>query len=74
MLALLTGGLCILAGLAQFGFITDLLSKPIRLGYLNGIALTVLIGQLPKILGFSVERRRPDSGGDQPGAGRRCKA
>ncbi len=53
MLALMTGGLCILAGLARFGFITDLLSKPIRLGYLNGIALTVLIGQLPKLLGFS---------------------
>lgn len=53
MLALLTGALCILAGLARFGFVTDLLSKPIRLGYLNGIALTVLVGQLPKLLGFS---------------------
>src|SRR5512136_3496129 len=53
MLAIFTGALCILAGLAKFGFITDLLSKPIRLGYLNGIALTVLIGQLPKLLGFS---------------------
>ncbi len=52
-LALLTGSLCILAGLARFGFITDLLSKPVRLGYLNGIALTVIIGQLPKLLGFS---------------------
>jgi high affinity sulfate transporter 1 len=52
-LALMTGGLCILAGLAHFGFITDLLSKPVRIGYLNGIALTVLIGQLPKLLGFS---------------------
>ena len=52
MLALFTGALCIIAGLAKFGFITDLLSKPIRLGYLNGIALTVLVGQLPKILGF----------------------
>ncbi len=52
MLALITGGLCILAGVARFGFITDLLAKPIRLGYLNGIALTVLVGQLPKILGF----------------------
>ena len=50
---MLSGALCILAGLAHFGFITDLLSKPIRIGYLNGIALTVLIGQLPKILGFS---------------------
>jgi high affinity sulfate transporter 1 len=53
MLALLSGGLCVLAGLAHLGFVTDLLSKPIRLGYLNGIALTVLIGQLPKLLGFS---------------------
>jgi len=52
-LALMTGALCILAGLAHFGFITDLLSKPIRLGYLNGIALTVIVGQLPKLLGFS---------------------
>jgi high affinity sulfate transporter 1 len=52
-LALMTGGLCVLAGLARFGFITDLLSKPVRLGYLNGIALTVIIGQLPKLLGFS---------------------
>jgi high affinity sulfate transporter 1 len=54
MLAIVTGALCILAGLGRFGFITDLLSKPIRDGYLNGIALTVLIGQLPKVLGFSV--------------------
>ncbi len=51
-LALMTGALCILAGLARFGFITDLLSKPIRLGYLNGIALTVIVGQMPKLLGF----------------------
>ena len=54
MLAVLAGALCILAGLVKFGFITDLLSKPIRIGYLNGIALTVLIGQLPKVFGFSV--------------------
>ena len=54
MLAVLSGLLCILAGLARFGFITDLLSKPVRDGYINGIALTVLIGQLPKVLGFSV--------------------
>jgi len=47
MLAILSGALCVLAGLARFGFITDLLSKPIRDGYINGIALTVLIGQLP---------------------------
>jgi high affinity sulfate transporter 1 len=54
ILAILSGALCILAGLARLGFITDLLSKPIRYGYLNGIALTVLVGQLPKVCGFSV--------------------
>lgn len=54
MLAILSGALCMLIGLCRFGFITDLLSKPIRYGYLNGIALTVLVGQLPKVLGFPV--------------------
>ncbi|CAN1213174.1 SulP family inorganic anion transporter [Tumidithrix helvetica PCC 7403] len=54
MLAILSGFLCIFAGIAKFGFITELLSKPIRYGYLNGIALTVFIGQLPKLFGFSV--------------------
>jgi high affinity sulfate transporter 1 len=54
MLAILSGALCVLAGLGRLGFVTDLLSKPIRYGYLNGIALTVLAGQLPKIFGFSV--------------------
>jgi len=54
MLAVLTGFLCVAAGMARFGFITELLSKPIRYGYLNGIALTVIIGQLPKVFGFSV--------------------
>ena len=54
MLAILSGSLCILAGFAKLGFVTELLSKPIRYGYVNGIALTVLIGQLPIMLGFSV--------------------
>lgn len=53
MLAILAGVLCLVAGLAKFGFVTDLISKPIRYGYMNGIALTVLIGQFPKMLGFS---------------------
>lgn len=55
VLALLTGAISVLAGVAKFGFVTDLLSKPIRYGYLNGVALTLLVGQLPKILGFKVE-------------------
>lgn len=52
-LAVLVGVLCIVAGLARFGFLTDLLSKPVRVGYMNGIALTVIVSQLPKLCGFS---------------------
>jgi high affinity sulfate transporter 1 len=53
-LALLTGLLCFVAGLVKAGFITDLLSKPVRVGYMNGIAVTILVTQLPKVFGFSV--------------------
>ncbi len=52
MLAILSGTMSIAAGLCRFGFVTDLISKPIRYGYLNGIAITVLAGQLPKLFGF----------------------
>jgi high affinity sulfate transporter 1 len=58
-MALVSGTLCILAGLARLGFITELLSKPIRYGYMNGIALTVLISQTPKILGFKIDAEGP---------------
>jgi len=47
MMAVVSGTLCIVAGLARLGFVTELFSKPIRYGYMNGIALTVLISQLP---------------------------
>ena len=49
----MVGAICVIAGLARFGFLTDLLSKPVRVGYLNGIALVVLVSQLPKLFGFS---------------------
>ncbi|KRR00813.1 SulP family inorganic anion transporter [Bradyrhizobium valentinum] len=55
MMAIVSGTVCILAGIARLGFVTELLSKPIRYGYMNGIALTVLISQLPKLFGFSIE-------------------
>ncbi|MBL8900517.1 MAG: sulfate permease [Planctomycetes bacterium] len=58
VLALLAGGLSLLLGLLRFGFVTELLSKPVRLGYLHGIALAVLVGQAPKLLGFSLESER----------------
>ena len=59
MMAIVSGIVCILAGLFRLGFITELLSKPIRYGYMNGIALTVLISQLPKMLGFSIDSDGP---------------
>ena len=55
MLAIVSGSLCVLAGAARLGFITELLSKPIRYGYMNGIALTVLFSQLPALFGFTVK-------------------
>ena len=59
MMAIVSGVVCIFAGAARLGFITELLSKPIRYGYMNGIALTVLISQLPKLFGFSIEGDGP---------------
>jgi high affinity sulfate transporter 1 len=59
MMAIVSGTVCILAGLARLGFVTELLSKPIRYGYMNGIALTVLISQLPNLFGFSIEAEGP---------------
>jgi len=59
MMAIASGTVCILAGIARLGFVTELLSKPIRYGYMNGIALTVLISQLPKLFGFSIEGDGP---------------
>ncbi|MGB3075538.1 MAG: sulfate permease, partial [Chitinophagales bacterium] len=59
MMAIVSGLVCILAGVFRLGFITELLSKPIRYGYMNGIALTVLLSQIPKMLGFSIESNGP---------------
>ena len=59
MLAIVSGVVCIAAGLGRLGFVTELLSKPIRYGYMNGIALTVLLSQVPKLLGFSVTAKGP---------------
>src|SRR6266566_1030990 len=59
MLAIVSGTVCILTGVARLGFVTELISKPIRYGYMNGIALTVLISQLPALFGFSIESEGP---------------
>ncbi len=59
MMAVVSGLVCMLIGVLRLGFITELLSKPIRYGYMNGIALTVLISQLPKLFGFSIDDAGP---------------
>ncbi|PTQ68192.1 SulP family inorganic anion transporter [Pseudomonas sp. GV071] len=58
-MAVVSGLICIGAGLLRLGFITELLSKPIRYGYMNGIALTVLISQTPKLFGISIDSDGP---------------
>ena len=55
MLALIVGAIMTLGAVARLGFIADLISKPTMIGYMNGLALTILVGQLPKLFGFKVD-------------------
>lgn len=55
VMAILMGAALAVGGILRLGFVTDLLSKPIRVGYLNGIALVVIVSQVPKLLGFSIK-------------------
>src|ERR1700746_3649916 len=55
LLALIVAAIMIVAAVAKLGFIADLISKPTMIGYLNGLALTILVGQLPKLFGFKIE-------------------
>ncbi|RZU49412.1 high affinity sulfate transporter 1 [Krasilnikovia cinnamomea] len=55
MLALMVGVTMVVLGIAKLGFIADLLSKPTQIGYMNGLAVTILVSQLPKLCGFSVD-------------------
>jgi high affinity sulfate transporter 1 len=59
LLALMVGAILLLGGILRLGFVTDLLSKPIRVGYLNAVALIVIISQLPTLLGFSTDAESP---------------
>ncbi|MDO8392327.1 MAG: SulP family inorganic anion transporter [Actinomycetota bacterium] len=54
-LGILAGVICVAAGLARFGFISELLSAPVRYGYLHGIAITIIVAQAAKLCGFSVK-------------------
>jgi len=55
MLAIMVAAIMILGAVARLGFIADLISKPTMIGYMNGLALTILVGQLPKLFGFKVD-------------------
>ena len=53
--SVLVGVFMVGAGVAKLGFVADLLSKPTMVGYMNGLALTILVGQVRKLAGFSIE-------------------
>ena len=55
MLALIVGAVEICLGLGKLGFVADLLSSEVRVGYMNGLAITIIVGQLPKLCGFSTD-------------------
>jgi high affinity sulfate transporter 1 len=55
LLAVLVGLIEIGLGVAKLGFVADLLSSEVRVGYLNGLAVTIIVGQLPKLFGFSTD-------------------
>ncbi len=58
-MAIVAGLVCVAGGLARFGFVTELLSKPIRYGFMNGIALTLSLSQLPRLFGIEVGSSSP---------------
>jgi len=61
VLALMVGAVCVVGWAARLGFLADLLSKPVLIGYLAGIAILMITGQLGRLTGAPVE-------GDSPGA------
>ncbi|MBC7441289.1 MAG: SulP family inorganic anion transporter [Ramlibacter sp.] len=59
LLAIMVGLILALGGILRLGFVTDLLSKPIRVGYLNALGILVILSQLPAFLGFSIDSGSP---------------
>jgi high affinity sulfate transporter 1 len=55
LIALMAGGLLLVGGLLKAGIIASFISKPVLVGYMNALAVTILVGQAPKILGYDVE-------------------
>ncbi len=59
VLTLITGVLYVVASIGRLGFFASFLSQPILTGYLNGIAIVIIVGQLPKLLGYPSEAGEP---------------
>jgi high affinity sulfate transporter 1 len=57
VLAVFTGVVCITGGLFRLGFVADFLSKPILVGFLNGVAISIFVGQIGKLFGFPLTSR-----------------
>jgi MFS superfamily sulfate permease-like transporter len=57
-LAALAGAMCIAASFLHLGVIADFLSKPILIGFLNGVALWIILGRDDKIFGFALHEDR----------------
>ena len=55
MMAVMVGVILIGLGAGKLGFVADLLSKEVQVGYMNGLAITIFVGQLPKLAGFSTD-------------------
>src|SRR6478752_2178964 len=55
VLAIFTGIICILASFLRLGFVADFLSKPILVGFLNGVAIHIFLGQIGKVFGFKMQ-------------------
>ena len=55
MLAIMVGLIEIGLGIGKLGFVADLLSNEVQVGYMNGLAIVIIVGQLPKLSGFSTD-------------------
>ncbi|MEC5148776.1 SulP family inorganic anion transporter [Cryobacterium sp. GrIS_2_6] len=59
LLGIMVGAALIVGGFLRLGFVTDLLSKPLRVGYLNALAVIVILSQIPSLLGFALSSASP---------------
>ena len=54
-LAMLTGVVLIVAGVLRLGFVSEFLARPVIVGFISGIGVLIIVGQIPKLLGITVE-------------------